>query len=295
MGKVAVLCLPLLLASCGAKKTILADSVTPNAKNKTTASQSELNNVTSQQAFLQMVLDNRVYAKNITGGMSFQLQVGDKNIEVSGVLRMRKDEVIRIQLNAPILGFEVGRLEFTPNYVLILDRIHKEYIKADYTQVDFLKNQGITFYSLQALFWNELTLPGVKEVGLSDAKKFSVGLNVAGNDIPVSYQAGKMNYQWTVERATGRINQADVTYKPSGSTSKVSMKYAKFKNVGVKMFPAKQTLSFVTDATQQKREVTFTIDMNEVKTDSKWDAQTEVSSKYKKVSPESVLGKIMNM
>lgn len=300
MGKVAALCLSLLLVSCGAKKAIVtdADVVMPTTKKitgKAAIHQGELNDVTSQQNLLQKVLDNQVYAKNITGGMSFQLQAGDKNIEVSGTLRMRKDEVIRIQLNAPILGFEVGRLEFTPDYVLILDRIHKEYIKADYTQVDFLKNQGITFYSLQALFWNELTLPGVKEVTKADFKKFLIDLNAVGNDVPVSYQAGKMKYQWGVERVSGRINQADVTYKASGSTSQVSMKYEKFKNVGVKMFPAKQTLSFVTDATQQKREVTFTIDMNDVKTDSKWDAQTEVSSKYKKVSPESVLSKIMNM
>ncbi len=73
---------------------------------------------------------------------------------------MRKDEVIRIQLFIPILGTEVGSLEFTPDYVLIIDRLHKEYIKADYTQVDFLKKQGINFYSLQALFWNQLLLPG---------------------------------------------------------------------------------------------------------------------------------------
>ncbi len=55
---------------------------------------------------------------------------------------MRKVEVIRIQLFIPILGTEVGRLEFTPNYVLIIDHLHKEYIKADYTQVDFLKEAG---------------------------------------------------------------------------------------------------------------------------------------------------------
>ncbi len=74
----------------------------------------------------------------------FNLQAGDKDITVPGKLSMRKDEIIRIQLFIPILGTEVGRLEFTPDYVLIIDRLHKEYIKADYTQVDFLKKQGIS-------------------------------------------------------------------------------------------------------------------------------------------------------
>lgn len=294
--KMIALCLPLVLASCGTKKAAMTE--TPVSANTSAAKQTDLgklNDPASQQSFLQRVLDNQVYAKNITGSMSFKLQMGDKDIEVNGSLRMRKDEVIRIQLNAPILGFEVGRLEFTPDYVLILDRIHKEYIKADYNQVDFLKNQGITFYSLQALFWNELSLPGVKQVSQSDLKNFTVDLSGEGTDVPVSHQAGRMTYLWTADRSSGRINQANVTYKASGTTSKVNMKYGKFKTVGVKMFPALQALTLTTNATKQKREVTLTIDMNEVKTDSKWDAQTEVSSKYKKVSPESVLSKIMSM
>lgn len=292
----AALCLPLFLASCGTKKAAIAD--TAKTENKANAEQMDmgnLNDAASQQTFLQKVLDNQVYTKNITGSMSFKIQMGDKDIEVNGSLRMRRDEVVRIQLNAPVLGFEVGRLEFTPDYVLIIDRLHKEYIKADYNQVDFLKNQGISFYSLQALFWNELTLPGVKQVTKSDLKKFNVDLSVGAADVPVSYQAGRMAYLWNADRGSGRISQANVTYNASGKTSTVNMKYGKFKNVGVKMFPALQTLTLTTNATKQKQEVKMTINMNEVKTDSKWDAQTEISAKYKKVSPESVLSKIMNM
>ena len=292
----SALCLPLLLVSCGTKKVAMTDSTgTVNKPNTEQVGRGNLNDAATQQTFLQKVLDNQVYAKNITGSMSFKIQMGDKDIEVNGSLRMRKDEVVRIQLNAPILGFEVGRLEFTPDYVLIIDRLHKEYIKADYNQVDFLKNQGITFYSLQALFWNELTLPGAKQVEKSDLKKFSVDLSGNASDIPVGYQAGHMNYLWNADRTSGRINQANVTYVASGKTSTVNMKYGKFKNVGVKMFPALQTLTLTTNATKQKQEVRMTINMNEVKTDGKWDAQTEVSAKYKKVSPESVLSKIMNM
>ena len=59
--------------------------------------------------------------------------------------------------------------------------MHKEYIKADYTQVDFLKKQGISFYSLQALFWNQLLLPGERTVKESDLKKFDARLDVAGH------------------------------------------------------------------------------------------------------------------
>ena len=162
--KVIALCLPLLLGACGTKKIVEGNGTTSTSQtqnaNSSSGHQSE---ALKKLTFVQKVSDNQVYSKNIVGNMSFSLQMGSKDISVPGALRMRKDQVIRIQLFIPILGTEVGRLEFTPDYVLIIDRLHKEYIKADYNQVDFLKKQGVNFYSLQALFWNQLLLPGSRE------------------------------------------------------------------------------------------------------------------------------------
>ena len=200
--KLATFCLPLmLLASCGTKRQVISDGV--NHKN---VSRQEVKSIQTEQvrklAFVQKVSDNQVYTKNITGSMNFTIRLGEKKISVDGALRMRKDEVIRLQLYAPILGFEIGRLEFTPDYVLIIDRYHKQYIKADYNQVDFLHKQGITFYSLQSLFWNQLLLPGAKQVKESDLKKFDASLDVAGDNVPVVLKNGNMTYVWTAQRAT---------------------------------------------------------------------------------------------
>lgn len=296
MLKLAVLCLPLLMNACGSKKAMVSDSSTASASasQHVSANGGQQSETLQKLTFVQKVSDNQVYTKNITGGISFELEAGGKNIEVGGSLYMRKDEVVRIQVNAPLLGFEVGRLEFTPTYVLIVDRMHKEYIKADYNQVDFLKKQGVNFYSLQALFWNQLLLPGTQKVSESDLKKFDANLAVSGNAVPVTYKQGNMTYAWTADRTSGRISQADVTYKTS-ATSNLHVDYSNFKSVGVKMFPATQAFSFKTDATKQMKQLKFTIKMNEVKTDSKWEAETKVSDKYKQVSPEDVLGKIMGM
>lgn len=294
--KVAALCLPLLLGACGTKQAVVGNGSTTSTSSKNnTATRGEQSEAVQKLTFVQKVSDNQVYSKNITGSMSFNLQMGDKDITVPGALRMRKDEVIRIQLFIPIIGTEVGRLEFTPKYVLIVDRLHKEYIKADYNQVDFLQKQGVNFYSLQALFWNQLLLPGVQKVSESDLKKFDANLLSSSNNIPVSFKQGNMTYTWQADHATGRINQADVNYKTGSTSSTLHIDYGNFKNVGVKLFPATQQLTFMTDVTKQKRELHVNIDMNEVKTDSNWEAETQVSSKYKQISPTDVLSKILNM
>ena len=294
--KLATFCLPLmLLASCGTKRQVISDGV--NHKN---VSRQEVKSIQTEQvrklAFVQKVSDNQVYTKNITGSMNFTIRLGEKKISVDGALRMRKDEVIRLQLYAPILGFEIGRLEFTPDYVLIIDRYHKQYIKADYNQVDFLQKQGITFYSLQSLFWNQLLLPGAKQVKESDLKKFDASLDVAGDNVPVVLKNGNMTYVWTAQRATGRIEKADVEYVSSQTrTSGVHISYADFRSVGVKQFPALLDMTLVTNATRVKQEANIVIKMNEVKTDSNWESRSEVSSKYKQVSVEDVLNKIMSL
>lgn len=291
----------LLMASCGTTKQAQKDSASAVSNNKKTETKattadtkqaSAVNNL----AFVQKVYDNQVYAKNIVGKMSFTIQANGKEISVPGKLSMRKNEVIRIQLFIPVLGSEVGRLEFTPNYVLIIDRLHKEYIKADYTQVDFLKKQGVNFYSLQALFWNQLLVPGTKSVAESDLRKFTAHLDTVGDELPVTIQYGNMSYAWTANRSTGRISETNVVYsdKTTGK-SKLSMKYSDFKSVGVKQFPATLRLTLSGKVNNKQQEVKMNMEMDHVKTDDKWEAQTEVSSKYKQVQPQDVLGKLMNM
>ena len=128
-----ILSILLALASCGAKKAMVNDngSVIDKPSNGPVTMEAR------KLAFVQKVSDQKVYAKNIVADMTFTAQTGDKDITVPGAIRMRKDEVIRLQLFIPLLGSEVGRLEFTPDYVLVIDRLHKQYVKADYNQLDF--------------------------------------------------------------------------------------------------------------------------------------------------------------
>ena len=116
-------------------------------------------------AFLQKVNDNAQYTKFITSKVKFTVEVGNRQMTLTGNLKMKRDDVIRLQLMA--FGFvEAGRLEFTKEYVLVMDRINKLYLKVPYAQVDFLRNSHIDFSVLQGLFWNELFQP--REVRVTD-------------------------------------------------------------------------------------------------------------------------------
>lgn len=144
----AICLLGLVLASCRSTKGIT--EVTPET--------------TARAGQIVSALNGKKLERNrpITAKLSLDIQLGDKGVSVGGNLKMKKDEAI--QLSASAFFVEVGRIEFTPEYVLLLDRMGKQYVKAAYQDVDFLKRSGLDFYALQALFWNELFVPGKKGI-----------------------------------------------------------------------------------------------------------------------------------
>lgn len=285
--------------ACGTKKAALnIQHPTPNTQSSTPDAQPS----TANTQFVKKVYDNAVYAKNITAKIDFNIMRGDKEISVGGKLLMRRDEVIRIQLNVPLIGMEAGRLEFTKDYVLIVDRIHSEYVKGDYNQVDFLKNNGLNFHALQALFWNQLFVPGQTKVTDDMLKLFSAEILNSQQPTPITLEKDNMKYTWLADSQTGLIQRVDVDYnsKSSGSTH-VSCEYADFKAMGVKSFPNSITLNMQTTAQlpagtkKMPKSMKLGIKMKSVDNDSKWDAFTTVSKKYKQVSVDDVLKKIMSM
>lgn len=273
----------LAMAGCGSKK----------AATEGTSSTVDKHNGGNVQAlaFVQKVANQKVSTQNIVGKMSLNVQMGSKDITVPGSLHMRYGEVIRIQAFIPLLGSEVGRIEFTPDYVLVIDRMHKEYIKEDYNKVDFLKNNGLNFYSLQALFWNQLFVPGTKSI--SEANLMDFGVTEAGNSKNITLKKGNLNFVWNADNTNGRISKAQATYSSiSQGKSSLNWTYSNFKAVAGKMFPAYQKFTFATTAIKNQSNISLTIDMDGVKTDSKWEAKSEISKRYKKIEATDVFGKL---
>lgn len=289
--KILALCAPLVLASCGAKKSLVKDGASLPSSH--TAGQQAAG---QQLAFVQKVSDQKVYAKNIVGSLSFSATMGGKTVNVPGSLHMRRDKVIRLQLFVPFIGTEVGRLEFTPDYVLVVDRLHKQYVKGDYNQLDFLRGNGLNFYSLQALFWNQLLLPGTNRVTEGDLAKFAVNLDGTGQNVPVTVQNGNLSFTWQADRNSGRIAEAVVKYSSAAQgASTLTWNYSDFKALGTKTFPATQVFSFATNATKPARKVTVKLALDELKTSDDWEEATTLSSKYKKVDATDVLGKLLEL
>lgn len=247
---ITILSVVLLLASCASKK-VAGDGSDTTGLSKTQKSE--------QQAFLKRVLDNQVQARNIVASADLRLVAGNKDFSCDGKISMRRDEVIRLQLLLPIIRTEVARIDFTPDYVLLVDRFHKEYIKASYKDVSFLADNGLSFFSLQALFWNQLFLPGEKTVNEQMLHRFTCGLADMATTVPVGFKNGNMEYQWKASKSTAQITGAGANYDSAAhGKSSLVWTYDNFRSFDGRQFPLSQQFAVSTAVTGRQQTVQLT-------------------------------------
>ena len=282
--KIAVLAVPLMMTSCRSHKKVVTD--TPVA-------------ISPEQAELLDRVDSHTQ-RNMTfvgSKLKFTVNVDNKEISLSGNLRMKRNDVIRLQLMA--LGLvEAARLEFTQDYVLIMDRINKQFLKAPYHNVEFLRNSGINFNTLQALFWNELFQPGKADLSKEDRKLFTLK-SLGDGEAVINFEDGdgekvrsKMFYSWLVNELTGRIKTTNIMYRDAANgNTQLNWDYREFKDLGSKLFPSDMNVTLTTP----KKEVKLGIRLNSLNNDDDWDLRTRVSSKYREVEVDQILHRIMSL
>ena len=280
ISKIAVMAMLLTVtASCGTHRKAVKETPTTVVNADTL----------KKQAFLQQVTDNAQHARFITSKVKFTVEVGARQMTLTGNLKMKRDDVIRLQLMA--FGFvEAGRLEFTKEYVLVMDRINKLYLKVPYAQVDFLRNSHIDFYVLQSLFWNELFQPG--KMKLTDEQLKSYQTEVGTDDTVIFMEDGKMSYRWLAENITARIKMANVMYNDRyRGNYQLNWDYEDFQVNNRKYFPMDHKISFTTP----EKEVKLGMVLNYMGNEENWETRTEVSSKYRQVTIDEILHRFMSL
>lgn len=137
-----------------------------------------------------------VVVTHFVSDLDLDIAMGDDSYNLGGKLFMKKDKVVR--MNLTFMGFiEVGTIEFTPAYILIVNRMGKEYTKIPYNSWDVLVKNNINFKNVEKMGWEKFYAGEGKKVtdsALDKAIENMLNGNLkGGKQIKVHIEVGKPN------------------------------------------------------------------------------------------------------
>ena len=236
----------------------------------------------TESEFVENVIENAGGWNALTAKMSLSLDwEGKGETKVSGTLRIKKGEVVQLSI-APLLGIEVARAEISPDGILVIDRMNKRYVEVSFAEVKALVKADLDFHTLQALFLNELFLPGKGDLTARDASSFKVEPEAEGVRLNVK-RAKRFGYHFLTEAPEALLKESYIGL--NGTSYGLRWKYDDFRALERKQFPVDMKLAFEGG----KKPVKAALALSRLSTNGDWEARTEVSRKYEKVELEEIL------
>lgn len=275
----------LTLTACHSSKSATKSTPTPTGTTATTDIGST--DHAAAATFAKKVASHRITSTGITANAKVRISgIGGKDLSVSGKLQMKRDAVIRLSLR--MLGFEIGVMEFTPTDVLVIDRYNKQYVRAAYSEVSFLRQANIDFYALQSLFWNELFIPGEHQLSASDLKRFSLQSAPGGQTVLTPTATPMLTYNFFIDTASETVSRLQVMSKKASDKGQFSFAYDGLTSFSSRQFPTSLQLA----VTGTGKDVSLGITLSSLKGNTDFESTTKVSDKYTRRSVKEVLGKL---
>ena len=215
--------------------------------------------------------------KAITAKTTITLDNMGSPVTVKGRLRMRRDEVIQMSFTAFGL-MEVACIEVTPDRAYAIDRVNKRYAVIDYS-TGLMNYAGISFNAVQALFWNRIFLPGVKEAWSETDNFILTGVGTQCLVEPDRQRMLKCKFYTDVD--CKQLEQTDLALQRYDAT----WRYGQFETFGVYSYPTTHDVSVSGLPYAIGARMTLT---GVSTTDTGWSSTTDLS-RYKEVDFEQLL------
>jgi hypothetical protein len=238
----------------------------------------------SKNERLDMLLNQSIRYETLSSRLNLALQWEEKgnNTSVGGQLKIIKDRAIQLSLKIPILGTEAFRLTLTPDRMIVIDRINKQYLDE---QLDGIREKApfdFDFYNLQALLSNQLFIAGKKQINPEDYSLFRIREDNYLTHIE-NTDRFETAYSFSSD-FTHRILTAQM-YREEWKSG-LSWQYGNFKPAdNKKRFPMTMKINL----TLPEKRIQVNLSFHSVEIDGNFDVDYNYPQKYKQVTLPDIL------
>lgn len=163
--------------------------------------------------------------------MNLSLNIDGRTFNVAASCKIRTDSAMHISI-MPAFGFELFKIEITPDSILTFDKINRRLYAIDFKYIENKFGLNISFADLQSVIFNQFfnicnTQINVKDFTLESGDK---NLHTLANECKAIQQMTDINSQYRIER---------IQLLPKSSDYKMIVDYSDFANFDMLSFPQK--------------------------------------------------------
>jgi len=234
---------------------------------------------------VEMILGQALPFNTFSGNLRFGIQPGKNrgNMATGAQLKIIKDQMIQLSLRDPILGVvEAARVNISPEQILIIDRINRMYFAESMENLKKRFPFDFNFYSLQALFTNQLFIAGAQALTPDDYTAFDYREDKFSATL--SHRDSRGIIYNFISDYTHRIQKTEV-YN-SSKTTNLSWDYSDFgQTSNNRLFPMKMnvTLNVPTDL------FSMSLDFSSVDIDTPFELTADIPAKYKQINLDQII------
>jgi len=222
--------------------------------------------------------------KTLSASLRFSIKPGMKKntTSVNAQLRIIKDEIIQLSLRVPFLGTEAAKITVTPEQITVINRLNKQYVSESMQNLRQTASFDFDFYSLQALFTNQLFIAGKSAIVPTDYNTFNWSEDDYFTKLNNTDNQG-IHYDF-VSDFSSRIIQTEM-YK---NKEKANINW-QYKDFGLasnnRLFPMKMTM----ELTVPNDLITMNLTFKTVDIDTSFELDTSIPNRYQAVEIEQII------
>lgn len=148
---------------------VMAVSMLTSCKSKKGLTSNSLDQQTEQALFANVVNNNFEYE-----AVQSKVKIGMGKVSLNGKFCLESGKMFGVIINAPLIGFELGRIEASDKEILLIDKFDKAYCSV--TLADMNMPQALVGHEAEAfecLILGRLYLPGKGQASMKDFNSFS--------------------------------------------------------------------------------------------------------------------------
>ena len=242
--------------------------------------------VKTQKEFFTDIQNQAFQYQTLTARLNVDLNLPGNNMSSRVDLKMVKDSAFQFSV-LPVLGIEIFRIEISLDSVKVLDRMNKRYVAENYANLKGQTPLEFNFYNLQALFTNQLFLPGQQEVLPKQYGKFKLSQKGSTAEVQVKEVIGILY--------TFLVNSESKVYTTSlsepSSHLMLQWDYVDFRQTNGQLFPMKMDVRLSKSGVSQGG---ITMAFSRMQVDAPVRMDFSIPSGYKRITLSQILKSLSN-